>query len=1191
MAASAEFTMAAQLLAAAKAADIQQVQSLVNAGANVNFVDSTGVSIVCTALMNNDTRAAQILQMYGADASKCDRQIKQYNNRNKPRESGGLFSGLSSAQTISLAAAGAAVVVGGLLLLTDVFDPGNENENGGTGGNRPNNNPGTDTGETVTAAFVLPYGPAMKNAEQEAADYTTELNAYSPSNDNIYARNFELMTDVYKQNYLLMMHGYSPLARGYVGMQTLRNTVTREPLDFSGVNWFNEGVLGGRPVNVAMVTENGINSTGYAYGVDATNSLTDTLLPWTTTNGNTVSNADNSMVSSKYYNNKVVLGAGDATQAGAVTQEDEALLQLFDLAGYGTVINNAYATDSNDLLAKVVGGRESGYANADFFGFMPNGQMTLYRTGNGMAFVDASDEITGSFTNTEEGVLSTIDLFGLNLNVTMGDGNSFTAKNDDESVVYSGYVGTNGLLYIDAGADGVINQAYAMSDTGVLTLEKQLVQSDFYNYKALLNAANLWARGDLTGGRSKPDILSNAFVIDGLRDTSVETIEDVLSVSGGADSKKTFVSNLVNKYYDVVDDAYFPGADATYFFGNLGSGFAPIVIFSTGAFETDDTYSGRTFSATFENAMPLVYENSEHYFMSVVGVGITGSGTVGTETVSGYSPSGKIALTQWNDLTDNKYYKARMCGIAGTGAGDIDPWCFAAAGETDELAVSAAAGAVGAIKSAFPYLSNPQVFALMALTADGPYLGTGADGTALSKENLTAYLQSLYNLPNEYQYMVDNGADYLDVFAQVFGYGLINLERATKPGTAVYYYNGNNIVSADGNAYWRAASNTSFRPSAVLNLRGATVRAPFFDVLTSVDGDVSVPRVWENEFAFGSSDKRGLYMGDVLGDFMVSRDKVQRTKIGDIGFSMTLSSCAYDDYMGGLDNMSLDYMTDSWGFGASYQRYLTDGASRFSGMANPVLGLASNAILSDVEYKVGAWGFGARVFSGAITDEGLLENDPTISSQYMPAKLGLIQGGQSHISWGNNNFSFVTSFGLARETDTLLGAYTDGLLNLGAGNTTYIDLMSQYRVTDMIDLMLRATFAKTTSDVSGDFVLGLSDIYSNAFAVGANIGSFELSFAMPLAVTNGTLKYAHAEYDLIQKDNNNYVLDIIDTHVEDLSLVADRREMRYSGAYRHKFGEFTDGAFGFIYRVNPNNTDEFGNESIFMMKLSHRLGI
>jgi hypothetical protein len=45
------------------------------------------------------------------------------------------------------------------------------------------------------------------------------------------------------------------------------------------------------------------------------------------------------------------------------------------------------------------------------------------------------------------------------------------------------------------------------------------------------------------------------------------------------------------------------------------------------------------------------------------------------------------------------------------------------------------------------------------------------------------------------------------------------------------------------------------------------------------------------------------------------------------------------------------------------------------------------------------------------------------------------------------------------------------------------------------------------------------------------------------------------------------------------------------GTYRHNFGEFTDGAFGFIYRVNPNHTDKFGNESIFMLKLSHRLGI
>ena len=180
-AATNEFMVAAQLLAAARNADIQQVQSLVNNGADVNFTDSTGLSIVCTALMNNDVRAAQILQMYGADASKCDQQIKKYNSRNKKERSGGLFSGLSSAHNLTLAAAGAAVVVGGLLLLTDVFDSDNNNSSGG-GGDRPNGGGGDNPGGgTATAKITLPYGPAMPNAESENANYTNNLNVYSPS--------------------------------------------------------------------------------------------------------------------------------------------------------------------------------------------------------------------------------------------------------------------------------------------------------------------------------------------------------------------------------------------------------------------------------------------------------------------------------------------------------------------------------------------------------------------------------------------------------------------------------------------------------------------------------------------------------------------------------------------------------------------------------------------------------------------------------------------------------------------------------------------------------------------------------------------------------------------------------------------------------------------------------------------------
>ena len=130
VAAPDDFQSASKLLVAARRGDIQTVQVLINSGVDVNYVDSTGLSLVCTAVMNNDTRAIQILQMYGADASNCDRQIKQYQQKKKVAVKGeeyGFFSGLSSTHVIVLSAVAVAAVVGGVVLLSDVFDNDNDN--------------------------------------------------------------------------------------------------------------------------------------------------------------------------------------------------------------------------------------------------------------------------------------------------------------------------------------------------------------------------------------------------------------------------------------------------------------------------------------------------------------------------------------------------------------------------------------------------------------------------------------------------------------------------------------------------------------------------------------------------------------------------------------------------------------------------------------------------------------------------------------------------------------------------------------------------------------------------------------------------------------------------------------------------------------------------------------------------------
>ena len=1217
MSAGNDFMVAAQLLSAARNADIQQVQILVNNGADVNYVDSTGLSIVCTALMNNDVRAAQILQMYGADASKCDQQIKKYNNRNKSTErSGGLFSGLSSAHTLTLAAAGAAVVVGGLLLLTDVFDSGSGGSSGTASGDRPNNgSDGGSTGGTSAIAFTLPYGPAMPNAESESANYANNLNYYSPSVDGTLKDTFKLMNDS-RQNYLLMMHGYSALARGYMGQRTLRGT-GNVPVDAEVLGKINvKGITvgGGRPVGVGIITANGVNAAMKPVGTETAqkNSLDDELLAWTTISGAAVNeNPEISNLSSKYYNNIIMLGGDGAEITNSYTVEDKTYVSLFDVSGMGTAVNNTSATDADNLLAKVVGGANSGYAVADYIGFMPNGQMGIFRTGGGRGVKAVTGTpITGTYTmaGTSLAVNDTIGLFGKTLTVDTVSGNQFQAK-DTNNNIYKGYIGANGQLYISGTAGGEIDQIYTMND-GVLSQVGAIGNIDYKNYKALLNSAALWILGDTAsdfsnnkgGARSRFDIMANADVIEPLHSRTTKTVDDILKNL----SEENFAA-YVDMYYDVDttdgtgDTNAKPSSDAISFFSGLGATFSPLVIFSTGASLTDSSWSDAPQLATFENAAPLVFSNLEHLFMSVVAVGMTGTGTYDTKNVSGYTPANKFALAQWADnggtedvTTDDKYYQARVCGIAGRGANGVDPWCFASAGVTDELAVASAAGAAGAVKSAFSYLNNKQLFTLLALTADGPYLGSLTDGTPLTTDGLRSYLKSMYDMPANYTYRWENGGeDYLDVFKEVFGYGLINLERATKPGTSVYYYDGNSgkIVSAMGNAYWRAANKTAFRASSAFSPRIATISAPFFDVLESADGELRMPRVWENEFTVGAGSRHGLYLNDVFGDLKTRDTTVADTQIGSLRFSMAASQRSYSDNMGGLDSMKLGLQHGNWDFSAQYQHNFTDGAGLFNGMANPIMSLAHDAVISDVKYGAGRWAFGVRAFSGAITDSELLESDPTITAQYAPARLGLMHGGAAGVEWHGGRLNLDTTIGMARETETVLGAYTGGLLNLGGGDTLYIDEHVRYKFADNASVNARATFARTTADGAGQYIMGIDDVYSNAFAIGADVGNFQFAISQPLAARSGHLKYAFADYDTVETSDGKFDIVANDVGVRGVSLRAAKRETRLAATYRHSFGEFTDGAIGFIYRMNPNNTDEFGNESVFMLKMSHRLGI
>ena len=1182
---TAEFQNASKLLVAARNGDIQTVQVLINSGVDVNYVDSTGLSLVCTAVMNNDTRAIQVLQMYGADASNCDRQIKQYQQKTRLAAKGeeyGFFSGLSSSHIIALSALGVAAVVGGIVLLADAFDSDSGHANGSTNGDRPNNNNGgtTTTDPTKLFSVNLPAGPACSGNV-----CPSDFSVWESSPDFAYMSNVSLQ-DTF--NYLMVARAYNAFVRGYEGMQTVRLTSDLTAFDLSTLP-YTSVPEGGKPVNVAMITGTGVNKTGSA--VDANITWIDS------TQINTVISAckddpdsaacvaarDNALeISNKYFN----LNGGT---------EDSA----FDLSGGGTVFG--MAMDGDTKAAKIIAGWEAGgRSEPDFVGFVPNGQLTVYKTGNGTEWIDTTSSVSVTYDisdiNISENIFAvavgdTFDLFG-GIEVTavtaVDEGEyQFVATHGTDT--YHGYIsGAN--LFIDSNADGNTNQKYVFEGTNlVLSKELSTTPADYKNYAAMRHVI---ADGIDT------NIIANLSVIPGAETFEYFTVNSQnLNNSALSDSgKKTVFLNAIYSAYnkDTSDDSVpygNPGDDAGYVFQKLGAVANHSYILVNPAGHNLFT-SYQYADATFENLAPAMYSDLQNLFMTVVAVKPQGETGTMNKTISEYSATnvGKLGLSVWGDAEDSSIvYTSRMCGLTGTGnGGAMNPWCFAAPGVTDVDATAAMAGSIALVKSAFDYMTPQQMFLLLALTADGPYLGTNPE-TGLgwaSSGDLISYLKDMYSLPGG---MDSSDEQYLQSFKTVFGYGMINLERATRPGTNVYYFsNKDTIVSSAGNSYWRTASS---KASNVLSLTGrSAIRASFYDVLESADGSISLPRVWTADIAMGENSRHGLYMGDVLGEFSVDSSNKKSNQIGNLTFDMAMSARAYDDNLNGLDNLHVAFKGEKYDIDAEYQRFLTDGLSRFDGRANGVLSLTADVMSVGAKYKMGNFAFGSRAFSGAITNENLLENDPAVSSQFAPEKLGLANGAAISAEYNTDKFDFNVSVGDMHETDTVLGMYSDGLIALNGADTQYIDAIATYKPHDKVKLLARATFANTRADIGSGLITELSNIESNAFALGADVGGFEFTVAMPLAVVRGKMGYDYADLSVVENDGKYEVI-ALNPRTEEIDLSAQKRELRFSSAYKRSVGKFTDAGLGFIYRVNPNNTDDFGNESIFMFKVHHRLGI
>ncbi|MDR2770375.1 MAG: ankyrin repeat domain-containing protein, partial [Rickettsiales bacterium] len=366
------------MLNAARKGDVQAVERIVNSGADINYTDGTGLSIVCTAIMNNDLKAAQILQVYGADASKCDAQIRKYQNKLPKENSGGLFSGLTNAQNMTLAAGGAALVIGGVALLGGEFfgiGGGNGESASGSGAEdgRGTGGGGASTGDGFKSLASIPYSLQEWNtADGKAKDFdlNAAMNLYSGNGAANVTNDFEYMSGGGFQNYLLITGGYASLARGYFGQITPRNSSTNAPLPLSQTY---------APISVALITANGVNLTG-----TAANRTTTHVSP-----------------SCIDYSNQQCVNTVQ-TYKNFVKVNDTLVETTtgYDWSDAGSVFNSAADFVNDSLLAKIIiGGDGEEHDSADFIGYMPKGQLQLYRTGGGKKFKTNLGAVASGFFN------------------------------------------------------------------------------------------------------------------------------------------------------------------------------------------------------------------------------------------------------------------------------------------------------------------------------------------------------------------------------------------------------------------------------------------------------------------------------------------------------------------------------------------------------------------------------------------------------------------------------------------------------------------------------------------------------------------------------------------------------------------------------------------------------------------------
>lgn len=399
-------------------------------------------------------------------------------------------------------------------------------------------------------------------------------------------------------------------------------------------------------------------------------------------------------------------------------------------------------------------------------------------------------------------------------------------------------------------------------------------------------------------------------------------------------------------------------------------------------------------------------------------------------------------------------------------------------------AAAVVAGSAAVLKGAYPHLTSQEIVALLKQTATP--LGACAGATS-SIDTCTTVKNS--------------EGDVIGHYSTLYGWGLVDLNKATQPVGALWVRNGDaiDVKPYIGRDY--TVSTSSLATSSVMSQSLTSAMPSYFTAFDSYNRPFAV-----NTSALLSTRSTRKEFDDDFKAFMHGRD-VTRVDAND-QVSMAYAprtSYRHSEMKAGLMEMNVDLDKSSYGFYYTEDTLNSKGDYFERALNNPFVQI-QEAYGAEAKYNP--------------------TSKLSIGVGFATGKNGFLGDGDKHYKAPENRVSMVetevkyqaiksvmfkASYGVMKEQDSVLGMLGTGAFKTTGADTNFARAGVEIRPTDKFKLNLAYTYGWTVPNQT-DGLMNLSRLTADGFAATAqyDLGSdnmLGLSVSSPLRVRSGKVSF------------------------------------------------------------------------------------